>query len=73
MTEDQEYPPPGTPPPHQVSAARLRTLETQVRTLAQAVRALAESLEEPPDRQPDRARTARAAHLAHDLLLAQGL
>ncbi|MCD0486005.1 hypothetical protein LO771_27375 [Streptacidiphilus sp. ASG 303] len=52
---------------------RLRTLESQVQTLAQAVRALAEGLEEIPAQEADRERTARGARRAHELLIAERL
>ncbi|WP_431045977.1 hypothetical protein ACQUSR_30210 [Streptomyces sp. P1-3] len=55
-------------------AERLRLLEAQVQTLADAVRALAQGLEQIPseDRGPQDS-SARGARLAHELLLAQGL
>lgn len=57
---------------------QLRVLETQVKTLSQAVRALAHGLEENPSQAPltfegERERAARAACLAHEILLARGL
>ncbi|GAA2510918.1 hypothetical protein GCM10010406_54100 [Streptomyces thermolineatus] len=53
---------------------RLRLLESQVQTLAQALRALARGLEEIPS-EDTRLETeaARGARLAHELLLAQGM
>ncbi len=53
---------------------RLRVLEAQVQTLAQALRALAGGLEEPPTQEPELGKAAaRGARLAHELLLTQGL
>lgn len=53
---------------------RLRTLESQVQTLAQAVRALAQGLEEIPSQDTEPAgEAARGARLAHELLLSQGM
>ena len=53
---------------------RLRLLESQVQTLAQAVRALAEGLEENPSEDTETAaEAARGARLAHELLLSQGM
>lgn len=53
---------------------RLRVLEAQVQTLAQALRALAGGLEEPPIQEPEPGKAAaRGARLAHELLLTQGL
>ncbi|MGP3927401.1 MULTISPECIES: hypothetical protein [unclassified Streptomyces] len=53
---------------------RLRLLESQVQTLAQAVRALAEGLEEIPSQDTEmEEEAARGARLAHELLLSQGL
>ncbi|GAA2336074.1 hypothetical protein [Streptomyces cuspidosporus] len=54
---------------------RLRLLETQVQTLADAVRALAQGLENIPTQDPALAAqaAARGARLAHELLLSQGL
>ncbi|MEU9045699.1 MULTISPECIES: hypothetical protein [unclassified Kitasatospora] len=52
---------------------RVELLEAQVQALGQAIRALIQGLEEIPDQEPDPERPARAARLAHELLLAQGL
>ncbi|MEU1788204.1 hypothetical protein ABZ553_20480 [Streptomyces sparsogenes] len=54
---------------------RLRLLETQVQTLADAVRALAQGLENIPTQDSALAAQAagRGARLAHELLLSQGL
>lgn len=53
---------------------RLRQLEAQVQTLAQAVRALAQGLEKSPTQElPMDEQAARGARLAHELLLTQGL
>jgi hypothetical protein len=52
---------------------RAEMLEAQVQALGQAVHALIEGMEEIPDRDPDPQRAARAARLAHELLLSQGL
>jgi hypothetical protein len=55
---------------------RVSVLETQVRTLAQAIRTLADGLERLEGlvpRDPEEEQLSRAARLAHELLLAQGL
>ncbi|MCQ4083889.1 hypothetical protein NGB36_25695 [Streptomyces sp. RB6PN25] len=55
---------------------RLNVLETRVRTLAQAVRTLADALERLEGlipRDPEEEQLSRAARLAHEILLAQGL
>ncbi|MFI6845241.1 hypothetical protein OG535_05540 [Kitasatospora sp. NBC_00085] len=52
---------------------RLELLEAQVQALGQAMRALLQGLEDIPDQEPDPERPGRAARLAHELLLAQGL
>ncbi len=55
---------------------RLNMLETRVQTLAQAVRAIAEGLEKVEGllpRSPEDEQLSRAARLAHEILLAQGL
>ncbi|MFD5462164.1 hypothetical protein ACFWIQ_04935 [Kitasatospora sp. NPDC127059] len=52
---------------------RIELLEAQVRALGQAIRALVQGMEEIPDQEPDSERPARAARLAHELLLDQGL
>ncbi|WKX69155.1 hypothetical protein [Streptomyces sp. XD-27] len=53
---------------------RLRLLESQVQTLADAVRALAQGLERIPSEDAGPEDSAdRGARLAHELLLAQGL
>ncbi|MFH9353836.1 hypothetical protein [Kitasatospora sp. NPDC017646] len=52
---------------------RVEMLEAQVQALGQALRALIQGNEELPDQEPDLQHPARAARLAHELLLAQGL
>lgn len=52
---------------------RVELLEAQVQALGQAIRALIKGMEEIPDQEPDAERPARAARLAHELLLSQGL
>ncbi|WP_037603539.1 hypothetical protein [Streptacidiphilus rugosus] len=52
---------------------RAELLEARVQALGRAVRALIDGMEEIPDRAPDPGRPARAARLAHEILLAQGL
>ncbi|MFD5466759.1 hypothetical protein ACFWIQ_28600 [Kitasatospora sp. NPDC127059] len=52
---------------------RVELLEAQVQALGQAVRALIQGMEDIPDQEPDPERPARAARLAHELLLSQGL
>jgi hypothetical protein len=52
---------------------RLRTLESQVQTLADAVRVLAHGLEGGPAQLAGDEQAARGARLAHELLLSQGL
>jgi hypothetical protein len=55
---------------------RVSVLETQVQTLAQAIRTLADGLERLEGlipRDPEEEQLSRAARLAHELLLAQGL
>ncbi|MFH9352278.1 hypothetical protein [Kitasatospora sp. NPDC017646] len=63
------------PPGRDLESAveRVEMLEAQVRALGQAIRALVQGMEEIPDQEPDPERPARAARLAHELLLAQGL
>ena len=85
MTQNTAYEPgrEGTAPAAETGMAdqgdrspeeRLRVLEAQVQTLAQALRALAGGLEEPPTQEPEPATAAaRGARLAHELLLSQGL
>ena len=57
----------------EIAVERLELLETQVQALGQAMRALLQGLEDIPDQEPDPERGGRAARLAHELLLAQGL
>ncbi|MGW7446600.1 hypothetical protein [Kitasatospora sp. NPDC054795] len=52
---------------------RVEMLEAQVQALGQAIRALIQGMEEIPDQEPDPEHPARAARLAHELLLSQGL
>ncbi|MBO1414568.1 hypothetical protein [Streptomyces sp. FH025] len=52
---------------------RVELLESQVQALGQAIRAIIRGFEEIPDQEPDPERPARAARLAHELLLSQGL
>jgi len=55
------------------AAERVELLEAQVKALGQAMRTLIQGLEDIPDQEPDPERPGRAARLAHELLLAQGL
>ncbi|MER6143975.1 hypothetical protein ABT174_28715 [Streptomyces sparsogenes] len=78
MTNHTPEQDPGTRPGSvgtQSEEDRLRLLETQVQTLADAVRALAQGLEPIPTQDPTLAAqaAARGARLAHELLLSQGL
>ncbi|MFJ9843267.1 hypothetical protein ACIRYZ_22880 [Kitasatospora sp. NPDC101155] len=78
MTTDRSAKPPDAtlhPTGRDVESAveRVELLEAQVRALGQAIRALVQGMEEIPDQEPDPERPARAARLAHELLLAQGL
>ncbi|WP_354637270.1 hypothetical protein [Kitasatospora camelliae] len=78
MTPDTTGDPPGVtlhPTGRDLESAveRVELLEAQVQALGQAIRALIQGLEEIPDQEPDPKRSARAARLAHELLLAQGL
>jgi uncharacterized protein (DUF2267 family) len=52
--------------------ARLSTVEDKVSNLTEALTVLARGLEEPPGQEPDPGRSARAARLAHEILLATG-
>ncbi|MEU8516888.1 hypothetical protein AB0C76_35675 [Kitasatospora sp. NPDC048722] len=63
------------PPGRDVESAveRVEMLEAQVQALGQAIRALIQGMEEIPDQEPDPEGPARAARLAHELLLSQGL
>ncbi|MGE5719463.1 MAG: DUF2267 domain-containing protein [Nocardioidaceae bacterium] len=61
-----------TAPADATTAARLERLETQVASLVDALTVLARSLEEVPGQEPDDQRRARAARLAHEMLLAPG-
>jgi hypothetical protein len=49
---------------------RIRRLEDQVSSLAEAVRTLARGLEDVPGAEPAEHRAAKAARLAHEMLLA---
>lgn len=55
---------------------RLSVVEARVQTLAEAVRALSEGLERVEGllpRAPEEEQLSRAARLAHEILLAQGM
>ncbi|MFR9798188.1 hypothetical protein ACL02U_20135 [Streptomyces sp. MS06] len=69
MTQPRPDESPAVPGPE----ARLRRLEEQVATLAEAVRALARGLESVPSQDVPPEEAARGARLAHELLLSQGL
>jgi hypothetical protein len=76
MTEyAAEHAPTLHPPGRDLESAveRIELLEGQVQALAQAVRTLVQGFEEVPDQEPDPERSARAARLAHELLLSRGL
>jgi hypothetical protein len=49
---------------------RIRRLEDRVSSLAEAVRTLARGLEDVPGAEPAEHRAAKAARLAHEMLLA---
>jgi uncharacterized protein (DUF2267 family) len=51
---------------------RLSSVEDKVANLTEALTVLARGLEEPPGQEPDTGRSARAARLAHEILLATG-
>ena len=51
---------------------RLSTVEERLSILTEALTVLARGLEEPPGQEPDPDRSARAARLAHEILLATG-
>ncbi|MEV7180213.1 hypothetical protein [Kitasatospora sp. NPDC093679] len=71
--------PTGNPPlrPHgrdlESTVERVELLEEQVRSLGRAIRALVQGLENLPDDEPDPERAARAARVAHELLLSMNL
>ncbi|BFV55388.1 hypothetical protein KCMC57_up04920 [Kitasatospora sp. CMC57] len=78
MTPDPNGDPPDVAPHPtgrdlESAVERVELLEARVQALGQAIHALIQGLEEIPDQEPDPERPARAARLAHELLLAQGL
>ncbi len=58
--------------PEEAVPARFQRLEAQVASLAEAVSVLARGLEKTPGEEPDEQRSAKAARLAHEILLAAG-
>jgi len=69
-----EYNPFESGPPQTSQEQRLRLLESQMTTLAEAVRALARGLEKIPTEDKSLAEEAsRGARMAHELLLSQKL
>jgi len=56
--------------PTEVLEQRLQDLETMVADLSEAVNVLSRGLEQRPGQEPDEQRAARAARLAHEILIA---
>lgn len=68
---EEETPPAATPERAETSLeSRLERLEEKMSSMAEAITVLARGLEEPPGQEPDAERSARAARLAHEILLA---